>query len=112
MVCPYMEQVGRGSQGYAAGGVVRLLSDGCPTACSPLRSQRSTATADNFTRHNDMKTYVMTTGAIFGLLVLIHIWRMVVETHLATEPGYIVVTLLAALLSLWAARLLWRSRSV
>ena len=59
-----------------------------------------------------MRTYVMTTGVIFGLLVVAHVWRMVVESHLATQPEYIMVTLAAALLSLWAFRLVWRSRSV
>ena len=58
-----------------------------------------------------MRTYVMTTGVIFGLLVVAHIWRMLVEGHLATQPEYIVITLVALLLSLWAARLVWRSRS-
>lgn len=59
-----------------------------------------------------MRTYVMTTGVIFGLLVVAHVWRMLVEGHLASQPEYIVITLIAALLSLWAFRLVWRSRSV
>lgn len=58
-----------------------------------------------------VRAYVITTGAIFGLLVVTHTWRMFVEPHLATHPGYIVLTLAAALLSVWAARLAWRSRS-
>ena len=58
-----------------------------------------------------MRTYVMTTGVIFALLVVAHAWRIVVEPHLATQPAYIVVTIAAALLSLWAGRLVWRSRS-
>jgi len=58
-----------------------------------------------------MRTYVLTTGAIFGLIVLTHAWRMVVEPHLATHPSYIALTLVAALLTFWAARLAWRSRS-
>lgn len=58
-----------------------------------------------------MRAYVMITGVIFGLLVVAHVWRMFVEGHLATQPEYIVVTLVAALLSLWAARLVWRSRA-
>ena len=58
-----------------------------------------------------MRAYVMTTGVIFGLLVVAHVWRMFVEGHLATQPEYIVITLIAALLSLWAFRLVWRSRS-
>jgi hypothetical protein len=58
-----------------------------------------------------MRTYVMTTGAIFGLIVVAHAWRMVVEPYLATHPSYIALTLVAALLALWAGRLAWRSRS-
>jgi len=34
-----------------------------------------------------MKAYVMITGAVFGLLVLAHVWRVIEEgAHLATEP--------------------------
>ena len=58
-----------------------------------------------------MRTYVITTGVIFGLLVVAHIWRMFVESHLATDPSYIGITLAAALLGLWAARLAWRAPS-
>jgi hypothetical protein len=58
-----------------------------------------------------MRTYVLTTGAIFGLIVVAHAWRMVVEPHLATHPSYIALTLVSALLTLWAGRLAWRSRS-
>lgn len=58
-----------------------------------------------------MKAYVMTTGAVFGLLTVAHIWRVVEEgPHLATEPSYVLITIAAALLCLWACRLLWRAR--
>jgi hypothetical protein len=57
-----------------------------------------------------MKAYVMTTGAVFGLLTLAHIWRVIEEgPHLATEPWYVLITVAAAVLCLWALRLLWRS---
>jgi hypothetical protein len=57
-----------------------------------------------------MKAYVMTTGAVFGLLTLAHIWRVIEEgPHLATEPWYVLITAAAAALCLWAVRLLWRS---
>jgi hypothetical protein len=56
-----------------------------------------------------MKAYVMTTGAVFGLLTLAHIWRVIKEApHLGDEPWYILITLAAAALCLWALRLLWR----
>jgi hypothetical protein len=54
-----------------------------------------------------MKAYVMTTGALFGLLTLVHLWRIIVEgRQLATDPFYILITLAAAGLCLWALRLL------
>ena len=58
-----------------------------------------------------MKTYVTITGVIFGLIGIAHIWRMAVEPHLATDPTYIALTVVAALLALWAARIIWRSRA-
>jgi hypothetical protein len=54
-----------------------------------------------------MKTYVMTTGALFGLLTLAHIWRIIEEgPHLATDPWYILITVSAAALCVWAWRVL------
>jgi hypothetical protein len=56
-----------------------------------------------------MKAYVITTGAVFGLLTLLHLWRVIEEgPQLATEPWYILITIAAAALCLWALRLLWR----
>jgi hypothetical protein len=56
-----------------------------------------------------MKAYVMTTGAVFGLITLAHIWRAIEEgPRLATEPWYVLITLAAAALCVWALRLLWR----
>ncbi|MBA3515920.1 MAG: hypothetical protein H0T77_16280 [Pyrinomonadaceae bacterium] len=55
-----------------------------------------------------MKAYVMTTGAVFGLLVVAHIWRVIEEgPALAKDPLYIVITIAAAALCLWAWRLFW-----
>jgi hypothetical protein len=54
-----------------------------------------------------MKAYVMTTGAVFGLLTLAHLWRIIVEgPHLATDPLYVLITVAAASLCIWAWRLL------
>jgi len=54
-----------------------------------------------------MKAYVTITGAVFGLLTLIHLWRMIEEwPHLATDPGFVLITAAAAALCLWAWRLL------
>ena len=57
-----------------------------------------------------MKTYVVTTGAIFGLIVAAHVLRVVEEgRHLATEPSFVLLTAAAASLCLWACRLMWSS---
>ncbi len=54
-----------------------------------------------------MRVYVMTTGSIFGLIVMAHLWRVIEEgVHLATDPIYILITAAAAALCLWAWRLL------
>jgi hypothetical protein len=57
-----------------------------------------------------MKTYVMTTGVVFALIVLMHVWRAIVEgSHMATDPWFILITAIAGALSLWAFRLVWAS---
>jgi len=54
-----------------------------------------------------MKAYVMTTGILFGLLTVVHVWRALEEgPHLATDPWFILITLLAAAFCVWACRLL------
>lgn len=54
-----------------------------------------------------MKAYVITTGTVFGLLTLAHVWRFLEEgSHLAKDPFYILVTVVAAALFVWACRLL------
>ena len=57
-----------------------------------------------------MKAYVVTTGVLFGLLTVVHVWRMVEERTLSTEPWYLLVTALSAALALWAGRLVQSSR--
>lgn len=57
-----------------------------------------------------MKIYVIATGVLFTLITAAHVWRMVVERALATDPSYILITLAAALLSVWAWRLATRSK--
>ena len=60
-----------------------------------------------------MKTYVTTTGSVFGLLVVAHLARIVAEgPHLATDPLFTSMTLLAAAFCAWAWYLLrttWRA---
>ena len=58
-----------------------------------------------------MRTYVATTGAVFGLITVAHVWRMIEEgSRLANEPFYLLLTLAAAALCLWACILLRRDR--
>jgi hypothetical protein len=56
-----------------------------------------------------MKTYVVITGAVFGLLALAHVWRMFLEPHLARDPWFILITAASAALSLRAWRMVRRS---
>jgi hypothetical protein len=56
-----------------------------------------------------MRAYIITSGAIFGLVTLAHILRAIVEgSHVATSPGFIVLTLLSAALCIWAITTLRR----
>lgn len=54
-----------------------------------------------------MKAYLITTGTLFGLLALLHLWRAVQESgQLAQDPWFLVITVVAAAFSVWAFRLL------
>ena len=54
-----------------------------------------------------MKAYLITTWAVFGVVTLAHIWRIIEEwPHLATEPWYLLLTIATAALGIWAWRLL------
>jgi hypothetical protein len=55
-----------------------------------------------------MKAYVITTGAIFALITIAHIVRMIVESRVLTEPVYLLLTLISAALAIWAVVLLRR----
>ncbi|HEV7590976.1 MAG TPA: hypothetical protein VGO40_22885 [Longimicrobium sp.] len=58
-----------------------------------------------------MKAYVITTGAVFGLLTIAHLLRMVLEKpDLASEPFYLAITAASAALSIWAWVVLRRSK--
>lgn len=51
-----------------------------------------------------MKVYVAATGALFSLLVLVHVWRVLQEPPLLRDPWYWLITLAAAAMALWAWR--------
>jgi hypothetical protein len=53
-----------------------------------------------------MKAYLITTGSVFGLIVVMHIARLVAEgPQLATNPFFILSTIAAIALCFWACRL-------
>ena len=59
-----------------------------------------------------MKAYVMTTGAVFGLITLAHVLRVVAEgPRLAADPFFVLLTVLSTALCLWAWRVLRLTRS-
>jgi len=52
-----------------------------------------------------MKAYVITTGAVFGLLALAHVARVIQEGWgVGADPFFILTTLMSAGLCLWAWR--------
>ena len=54
-----------------------------------------------------MRAYVMTTGVLFGLITLAHVWRVIEEDRgLAIDPWFVLLTVATAALCLWAWRLL------
>jgi len=54
-----------------------------------------------------MKAYLITTGTVFALITLAHIWRVVAESvALVRDPFFVLLTVITAGLSVWAWRLL------
>ena len=54
-----------------------------------------------------MKASLISTGGLFGLITLVHLWRIVEEwPRLTTDPWYLLLTAAAAALCLWAWHLL------
>jgi hypothetical protein len=57
-----------------------------------------------------MKPFLITVGTVFALIAMAHIARIVAEPHLAREPWFLLLTIIAAALSAWSWRLWWTSR--
>ncbi len=58
-----------------------------------------------------MKAYVITTGVVFALLTLAHLLRIIMEwPHLTRDPFFLLITVAAGGLCLWAWRLLRLSK--
>jgi len=50
-----------------------------------------------------MKLYIITSGSIFALIAIAHIARIAMESpNILREPLFLILTLLAAALSIWA----------
>jgi hypothetical protein len=57
-----------------------------------------------------MKPYIVTTGIIFGLLLISHVARVVVEgTHLIREPIFLLTTIASGAVFIWAITLFVKS---
>lgn len=57
-----------------------------------------------------MKSYVITTGTVFGLLALAHIARILVDSaQVLTEPIFLLTTVASVALCVWAIVLLKQS---
>jgi hypothetical protein len=55
-----------------------------------------------------MRAYLATTGILFAVLVAAHLWRMALEPSLTRDPWYLILSVVAAGLSIWAFSLLRR----
>jgi hypothetical protein len=56
-----------------------------------------------------MKAYVITSGAVFGLLTIAHIVRAIFEgVHVVANPIFVIITLISAGLCIWAVTTLRR----
>ena len=57
-----------------------------------------------------MKAYIITTGIVFAMITIAHLLRFMSEgSRLLTEPVFILLTIFAASLAVWAAVLFRRS---
>lgn len=53
-----------------------------------------------------MRAYLWITGTIFGSITVAHVWRVVSESRsLAKDPFFVLLTVLSAILCIWAASL-------
>ena len=54
-----------------------------------------------------MRAYLITTGVLFLLVAAAHVGRVVAESRaLASDPWFVLLTVLSAAMSVWAFRLL------
>lgn len=59
-----------------------------------------------------MKAYLVTTATLFGLIAVLHGWRVFEErSSLARDPWFLIITVIAAVLAGWGISLLRRGSS-
>ena len=59
-----------------------------------------------------MKTYLAVTSALFALLTVVHVWRIVAESGTPVrDPWFMLTTAISALLCIWGSRLYLASRA-
>jgi len=58
-----------------------------------------------------VKAFLAVVGTVFGLVVVAHVARMFAEPRMAAEPWFWILTVISAVLSAWAWRLFWTSRT-
>lgn len=58
-----------------------------------------------------MKAYLATTGVVFAILTVLHIWRMVAEGGgPGRDPWFLFISVVAAGFTVWSAMLLMRQK--
>jgi hypothetical protein len=75
---------------------------------SGFRYKRAGATrAKSYLRRFILKAYVITTGSMFVLIFAAHVWRAAVEgPGLVKSPVFVISSLVAVALALWAWQVL------
>jgi hypothetical protein len=59
-----------------------------------------------------MKTYVLATGVIFGLIAVTHAWHMIADAHNPlSQPWMTLSIVVSAILAVWAFFVVRRSPS-
>lgn len=59
-----------------------------------------------------MKSYLAVTSALFALLTVVHVWRIVAESGAPVrDPWFMLTTAMSALLCFWGLRLYLASRA-
>jgi hypothetical protein len=58
----------------------------------------------------NVRVYLLTTGILFGLLTIAHVWRVFAESAtLARDPWYVLITAIALAFCVWALTLYRRT---